>query len=188
MSQAGVIRIFHAARSFLLSNFTLTFSSKQSHSCYQSNRAKGSFRGIINGRDFALLVKPANWFPFAAQRTVMASARQARERAVRPQVASLGKLDKYKWIPLFHCTLCLTVPNSLIVITNCRRKIPQLQDKIFSNHFSCFFVVTTEIYKFQQSKSKYVELYVGEEKEEFCKPQLRSYLNTKQKVCLSKLF
>lgn len=36
---------------------------------------------------FALLVKPAKWFPFAAQRIVMASARQAKERAVRPQVA-----------------------------------------------------------------------------------------------------
>lgn len=95
---------------WLSPSFTLTSSLKQGHACYHCNCAKGSFIGINHGRDFALLVKPAEWFLFAAHQTAArAFPRQARERAAHPPVASLGKLDKYKWILVFGCILGLIV-------------------------------------------------------------------------------
>jgi hypothetical protein len=54
------------SHSAAFSFFTLTFSLKQDHRVINSKSAKRSFIEINNGRDFAVLVKPTEWFLFAA--------------------------------------------------------------------------------------------------------------------------
>lgn len=113
-----VIRVFHAAEPFptqwLSPSFTVAFSVKQDEACSHSNCAKGSFIEINNGRDFALLVNPPEWFLFCAHQRSQPRAfpdrpERGREQGSTPTLTISGETGQILMNPyLSLCFVCST--------------------------------------------------------------------------------
>lgn len=91
-----------ALSSFLLLFPTLTFSPKQEHTWYHSKELnhRGTLRFLSSQQSGSSLLPTKDKKGFADR---------PEHRAAYTYLASLGKLDRYKWILVLGCSLYLIV-------------------------------------------------------------------------------
>lgn len=113
--ETGLLNFFLQQRPFPLSNFlplfaTLTFSPKQDHTWYHS--AKGGFIETNHRGTLHFLSSQQSGSSLLPTEDKEHFADRPEHGPTYPQLASLGKMDRYKWIFVLGNSLYLIVTRS----------------------------------------------------------------------------